>query len=113
MSKDVQLTDEERRILADIERYEHELRPTVAWRRLSSREGLWGKVWPWVTVAIGTAVLTTGLLANLGLVPFAGFVILLMGVTRATARMSLVGWRARLQAARRNLSSPRSGRDET
>jgi len=113
VSKDVKLTDEERRILADIERYEVELRAGVPWQRLQARQGVRGQVRAWSAVGIGTAVLATGLVANVGLVPFAGFVILLAGATRVSAGLSLAGWRARLRDVRRNLSPPRSGQDGT
>lgn len=113
MSKDEELTDEEKRILADIERYEDELRTRLPWKRLRTPERPWRDVRGWGAVVIGTAVLVTALVANVGLVPFAGFVILLAGVTRITDRISYAGWRSWLRDVRRNLSPPRSGQDGT
>jgi len=113
VSKDVKLTDEEMRILAEIERYEDELRAHVPWSRLRAREGVGRDLLDWSAVVIGVAVLTVGLVANLGLIPFVGFVILLAGVTRVSARLSFAGWRGRMRDIRRNLSAPRSGQDGT
>ena len=113
VSKDVKLTDQERRILADIERYESELRERVPWNRLQVPESARRDVWAWTAVAVGTALLAGGLVANLGLIPFVGFVMLLAGLTRVSARISFASWRPRLREVRRNLTAPRSGQDGT
>ena len=113
VSKDVKLTDEEMRILAEIERYEDELRAQVPRSRLRAREGVGRDLLDWSAVVVGVAVLTVGLVANLGPIPFVGFVILLAGVTRVSARLSFAGWRGRMRDIRRNLSAPRSGQDGT
>jgi len=113
VSKDVELTDQEKQVLAEIERHEDELRTEVPWTRLQRRDGARRDLWAWAAVVIGTAVLATGLAANVALVPFVGFVILLAGATPLSARFSPAGWRIRLHTIRRNLSAPRSGQDGT
>jgi hypothetical protein len=113
VSKDVRLTDEEKRILADIERYEEELRTRLPWKRLRAPERPRRDLRGWGAIVLGTAVLVAALVANVGLLPFAGFVILLAGVTRVSSRISFAGWRRWLRDVRTNLSAPRSGDDGT
>jgi len=112
VSKDVKLTEEEKRILADIEQYEDELRTHVLLTELRAPRGRRDR-WAWGAVIAGVAVLVTGFVGNLGLMPFAGFVVLLLGVTRLSERVSFGRWRSWLHEARRNLSNPRSSHDGT
>ena len=88
MSKDVKLTEEERRIIAEIERFERDLQPR-------SRRG--GQVlrhdeWAWTALVLGTAILLAGLAAKLPFVPFIGFVIVLTGATRLSTRIAWRSW---------------------
>jgi uncharacterized membrane protein HdeD (DUF308 family) len=86
----------------------------LPWTRLQAREGPRGDVWAWVAVVLGIAVLVTGLIANVAMIPFFGFVVLLVGVTRLTTRISLVRWQSRLRGDDRGARfGPRSGHDGT
>jgi hypothetical protein len=86
MPKDVELSDRERQIIAEIERHEDRGRSRRRWRRRMARGNLVGAAWAWVAIAIGITIMVVGLTANLGLIPFLGFVILLAGATRASDR---------------------------
>jgi hypothetical protein len=112
VSKDGELTEEERRIIADIERHEFERRLRWPWPHLRARQAQLD-VGAWAAVAVGAAVLAVGLLANLPVVPFAGFVILLAGTVRLSRRISasrLLSWLRRAGSAG-SRPGPRGSRD--
>jgi hypothetical protein len=101
MPKDVELSDRERQIIADIERHEDGNGSRRPWTRRLARGNLVGAAWAWVAIVAGTAVMVVGLAANLGLMPFLGFVVLLAGVTRVSERFSTAGGVRRRSAERR------------
>jgi hypothetical protein len=93
VSEDVQLTEEERRIFAEIERFERD-------HRSSSRRDGWvlrNDRWAWAAVVLGTTIFFVGLAARLPFVPFMGFVIVLTGATRLSTRIPWRGWLPRLR----------------
>jgi hypothetical protein len=97
VSKDVELTEEERRIIAEMERFERDLRPRSRWgHRVLGRDR-----WAWTALALGTAVVVAGLVATLPFVPFVGFVIALAGATRLSTRIAWSGWLPRLRGRTR------------
>jgi hypothetical protein len=112
MSKDVELTDKERRVISEIERYEGELRSE--WPATRGEAGVAADrrdPWAWAALVVGTSVLIAGLPAYIGLIPFAGFVILLAGATRLSLRLSATRWLSRRRNVRRSLSGAGSPGD--
>ena len=117
MQSDVKLTDEERRVIAEIERYERSRRSRLraasiacVTRRTS--------VLAWSALAAGVLVLAGGLVAGRPPVAFAGFVGLLVGAALLSVRCSLtagvrglaVRWRRALdQQQGRSHEPPRGG----
>jgi len=78
-----QLTPEERRIFAEIERgAAGELSPSVRQRRLTSPRASGALRWIWrITIILGAAVLVGGLWFGAVAVAFVGFVALLAGLS--------------------------------
>ena len=98
--RDVRLSDEEQRIIAEIER--HERLQRSSWRRwrtvvdrFSARTCRWRQARSRAAVLVGTIVLASGLLIGTPIVGLAGFVIVLHGISRLcrqTTPAALARW---------------------
>ena len=96
--RDVRLSDEEKRIIAEIERHERARRSpwrrwwTVFGRSSAARTHSWRRTRTWTAVLVGTVVLGSGLLIGNPIVGLAGFVIVLYGMSRLRRRMTSASW---------------------
>jgi hypothetical protein len=107
MSNDVTLTDEEQRIIAEIQRYEGDLESRSPWTDVQAREGVRRDDLALAALVVAAVVLVAGPVANLELVPFVGIVIILLtGAARLNARISAMRWPSRMRTV---LSSLRPG----
>ena len=110
MPDDVELTDVEQQILAEIERFEgahqssaHEWRSPAAMRSSKRNSPV-----PWIELAVGMTVLAGGLAAGAPVVAFAGFVVLLIGTSRLSDRITSASWFPRPPSRLRRPSSDTS-----
>ena len=115
--RDIRLTDEEQRIIAEIERHERARRSpwrcwrTVFGRRPATRTQSWRRARWWTAVLAGTVVLGSGLVTGNPIVGLAGYLIVLHGMSRMCRRMthaSSIQWFLRLigQPAAGHTSDP-------
>jgi hypothetical protein len=91
---DVELTNEEQQIFAEIESFEDGRRPSArSWRtRAAMRLSKHNSPWPWIALTLGITVLAGGLAAGLPAVAFGGFVVLLEGTSQLCARTTSATW---------------------